>query len=123
MPKFTLISEHDDYSRSTLEFEADSLSVVLENFDRFLRGTGFFYDGVLTIENEESGDTHKSFENEDAISLDNMYNAFGEQSDTISLFSENKCELCGLTFSQLGNYRCYDPGCPKSETFTISGKL
>ena len=118
MPKFTLISEHDDYSRSTLEFEADSLSVVLENFDRFLRGTGFFYDGVLTIENEEADESYTNFGLED-----NMYNAFGEQSDTISLFSENKCELCGLTFSQLGNYRCYDPGCPKSETFTITGKL
>ena len=46
--KYTLIAE-DDFggSTTTREFNADSLPAVLTEFELFLRGAGFYFDGNL----------------------------------------------------------------------------
>jgi len=55
MPKFTLICEHKELwsdehiSKTTHEFETETLDKVLENFDMFLRGAGYVFDGVVDI--------------------------------------------------------------------------
>jgi hypothetical protein len=53
MPKFTLIAEHTDFygkptgHKVTHEFDVDTMSSVLDNFDLFLRGVGFMPTGTL----------------------------------------------------------------------------
>jgi hypothetical protein len=53
MPKFTLIAEHTNWytskveSKVTYEFEADSITDVLQNTDLFIRGVGYFPEGTL----------------------------------------------------------------------------
>lgn len=37
----------------SMEFSADSLDNVLENFEYFLRGSGFHIDGTLEVVNDE----------------------------------------------------------------------
>lgn len=56
MPKFTLIAEHTDlYGKPTShkvthEFNVDTLDQVLENFDLFIRGCGFFPPQGATLD-------------------------------------------------------------------------
>jgi hypothetical protein len=89
MPKFTLISEHEDGAHVTVEFEKEYLPDILMHVDMFLRGTGFVYDGALAIEEYEPAQ----------IKEDEYY-------------SSEKCRGCGLTKDQLGGYVCYDNHCP-----------
>jgi hypothetical protein len=77
MAKYTFTCEHFNYndfngnemdvaSKHTTEFRADDLTTMLENFESFLRGAGFHFDGVIDIvppekeiswDEEETGDT------------------------------------------------------------------
>jgi hypothetical protein len=107
MPKFTLIAEHDGESRTTVEFNQDFLPEVLMHMDMFLRGTGFTYDGSLTIEswNEYPSDTGQEPVTEFNTEL------------------SSKCSVCGLTDEQLGDHTCFDANCPKqSFVYTAVGK-
>ena len=45
MPKFTFIAEHESGQKVTYECEHDFIDHVLEDFDLFLRGAGFFPQG------------------------------------------------------------------------------
>ena len=61
MARYTFTCEHFDYSnftgeeldivasKHTTEFRADDLTTMLENFELFLRGSGFHFDGVLDV--------------------------------------------------------------------------
>jgi len=60
MARYTFTCEHFDYnnftgeeldvaSKHTTEFRADDLTTMLENFELFLRGAGFHFDGVLDV--------------------------------------------------------------------------
>jgi hypothetical protein len=55
MSKFTFIREENSYvgnSKSTVEFSAVLLEDILEEFEYFLKGSGFHFDGKVTIEQE-----------------------------------------------------------------------
>lgn len=60
MPKFTFICEHRDFntydldSKNILETNKESLYDVIEEFERFLKGAGFVFDGQLDIVSEEA---------------------------------------------------------------------
>ena len=60
MARYTFTCEHFDYdmfrgeengvaSKHTTEFRADDLTTMLENFELFLRGAGFHFDGVIDV--------------------------------------------------------------------------
>ena len=55
--KFTFSAELDsEFSRgstTTREFECDYLPEVLEEFEIFLRGCGYYFDGRIDITNED----------------------------------------------------------------------
>jgi hypothetical protein len=57
MPKFTFVCDHNsDMSPGpvlTFETDKDYLPEVLEDFELFLRGCGFFFDGHVDIVQEE----------------------------------------------------------------------
>jgi hypothetical protein len=62
MPKFTLTCEHtnpwtnESTCKNTHEFEVETLSEVLENFELFLRGAGYIFDGVVDVVPTEEDD-------------------------------------------------------------------
>ena len=65
MAKFTFICE-DELSvveaKRTVEFNSGSLDQVLEEFEHFLRGSGFYFRGQLDfIDEEEYEDTEPDF--------------------------------------------------------------
>ena len=52
MSRMTFTNESDDGATTVVTFEAVNLqgeSSVLEHFEYFLRGSGFFFDGELEI--------------------------------------------------------------------------
>ena len=60
MARYTFTCEHLDYdmfrgeengvaSKHTTQFRADTLETMLENFELFLRGSGFVFDGVIDV--------------------------------------------------------------------------
>lgn len=55
MPKFVFTCEHKDLwsnnqvCKNTHEFETETLNEVLENFEMFLRGAGYIFDGVIDV--------------------------------------------------------------------------
>ena len=52
MSKFTFTQTYDD-TVTTKEFETDYLYDVIERFEEFLRGCGFYFYGSLEIVNED----------------------------------------------------------------------
>jgi hypothetical protein len=48
MTKYILIAKDDKY-KNKLEFESDDLGDVVANMEIFLKGGGFFFDGILDI--------------------------------------------------------------------------
>ena len=64
MARYTFTCEHFDYnnftgneegvsSKHTVEFRADTLETMFEQFEMFLRGAGFHFDGRLDVVNDE----------------------------------------------------------------------
>ena len=76
MARYTFTCEHFDYnnftgnemdvaSKHTTEFRADDLTTMLENFESFLRGAGFHFDGVIDVvkpEEEQNWDDEDDYE-------------------------------------------------------------
>lgn len=54
MPKFTFICEHlDPLVRTTHEFEVEYIGDVVQEFETFLRGSGFYFNGNLDFVEEQ----------------------------------------------------------------------
>ena len=115
----------DDYtpSETTIEFTADSLLTVLEQFEFFLKGSGFYFNGKLDIVNEDEW-------NEDNDGVEEFktpqYDIFSDEqakqrwNATIhSLMNPPRfranattCEVCGLNKEMMATHHCYDDNCP-----------
>jgi hypothetical protein len=124
MPKFTLIAEHDDETRTTVEFNQDYLPNVLMQMDMFLRGTGFVYDGSLSIEEwEDYSDKDEGCGSNSEPT--EFATEFYPQTENVTITGiASKCFICGLTNEQLGHHACFDQRCPKRPAvYTMAGKL
>ena len=79
MPKFSFVCEHENFcgeseSRVTFQFEKESLFDVIEEFERFLKGAGFVFEGQL------------DFVKEDELGMRDAYSEeFEEESISISI--------------------------------------
>ena len=138
MSKYTFICEHTDLygkvdgNKITHEVTQESLMSVLESFEQFLRGVGFYFDGHLdVVEDEQFTEEEPLEEHEWTQTLRNdnewpspsanpepeMYEAKDvmEMPGTIGgakvILSDTKCLRCGITKSQLGTHTCYDESC------------
>jgi len=85
MTKYTFIAEHNDIygnpsgHKVSTEFTADHISTVLENFDLFLRGVGFYPQGTLDyIPEEEYNGTGPEWHNEEfeTPNIDGVHSSF-----------------------------------------------
>jgi hypothetical protein len=129
-------------SETTVEFEADSLETILEQFEFFLKGSGYKISGTLDIvyPDEEI--------NYDGINID--LSSYGQQSDDIILnlgaaepaldlnfetdttvmahvaadllrqmenkeLAKERCSVCGLDADLMKDHTCFDKNCPLQE--------
>ena len=63
MSKYTFICEEESTpyskiveSKKTVEFRADGLDDILQQFETFLRGSGFHFDGYLDVVKDDYSD-------------------------------------------------------------------
>lgn len=90
MSKYTFTCEQYDGSTITVSCEKDGLIDVIENFEFFLRGSGFHFNGVLDIVNEEV------MEDEDSISVamgDNVAWPFGGTDVSSSFYNDDNMSV------------------------------
>ena len=127
MSKYTFTCEYEDIFTSkpdgkiTLEVTEDSLTNVVEAFERFLRGAGFVFDGHLDIVDDDLEFEPERFEveNEFSAELNDLPRSVTmPMPGTIggATYNYNKGEKChrrgcGLTRDQLGAHKCYDEHC------------
>ena len=132
MARYTFTCEHFDYnnftgeeldvaSKHTTEFRADDLTTMLENFELFLRGAGFVFDGVIDVVKPEDDDlTNFGFstdyeEDEPLQSMNYAWSKIIERHMTDMENSEIKrgtCEVCKLPLETMLQHNCFDEQCP-----------
>ena len=107
--KFTLKCEHYDYDIYTgqergvdnvvmSEFNAVGLDDILDKFEMFLRGNGFYIDGVLDVVKVDDFDYNDPLDHYDP----------SEESEQLSL-----CPVCKIDTNMMKNHTCFDKNCPK----------
>jgi hypothetical protein len=137
MSKYTFICEHTDLygkvdGKITHEVTQESLLSVIESFEQFLRGVGFYFDGHLDVVEEETFTKDEPQEEHEwtqtlrsdsewpfpyATPQPKMYESKDvmEMPGTIGgakvILADTKCPRCGLTQEQLGSNICYDENC------------
>ena len=115
----------DNYtpSETTIEFTADSLMTVLEQFEFFLKGSGFYFNGKLDIVNEdewnEDTDGVEEFKTPQSDSFSDEHAKQRWDATIHSLMNPPKfranattCEVCGLNKEMMARNHCYDDNCP-----------
>ena len=90
-------------AETTVEFSTDYLPDILEQFEMFLRGSGFNFSGNL-----------------DFVSDEEYYGKIPDCDPPTEEYQEYKspnelCGRCGLTRGELGDSMCYDEHCPLKE--------
>jgi hypothetical protein len=120
MSKFTFVCQeesmpfvHSIQSKRTVEFNAETLDDILNEFEMFLRGAGFHFEGHLDFVNE---DDFIQFENEedDLEESKQRWNATVHSLMNPPRFRANAttCEVCGLNKEMMATHHCYDDNCP-----------
>lgn len=142
MSRYTFICEHLNYgtgeetvqSKHTTDFRADDLTSLLDNFELFLRGSGFTLNGYLAIEpfpesfSDDEEDEYMVDEGESQELKENSAWSWtvnelqlsqqlkDEKQMQLNLEDENfyhgKCEICNLDKQMMMRYDCFDLNCP-----------
>lgn len=128
MARYTFICEHLEYdmfrgeensvaSKHTTEFNADDLTTMLENFELFLRGAGFHFDGKLdVVKPEDEFEDEEDFDNfEDNEAVNYAWSKIVERHLTDMENNEiqrGTCEVCKLPLETMLQHNCFDEQCP-----------
>jgi hypothetical protein len=135
MSKFTFICQeesmpfvHSIQSKRTVEFNAETLDDILNEFEMFLRGAGFHFNGQLDIVNvdewNEDSDGIEEFKTPqfqfDEEEIKKRWDATIQSMMNPPKFraSEEKCSVCNIAKSQMKGHRCWDTKCPILESAT-----
>ena len=114
MPKFTLKCEHPDYDEftgdvigtratTTVEFKAEDLKEVISEFEMFLRGCGYMFEGNLDFFDYETQLKNSYFVDENV-----KFEKY-----TLPKTNEKVCNVCGISRHIMMNHQCFDENCPK----------
>ena len=102
------------------EFVAPSLSDALENYEMFLRGIGFHFDGQLDIVTDDYvSEKEVDYESDEGPVSSQVMNQMVDQllknanvQPLQSEGSENICSRCGLSKTLMQQHVCWDNICP-----------
>ena len=114
MAKFTFISEEPlNRSKVTVEFESVSLMEVIEQFEYFLRGSSFVFDGYVDIvEPEELSDSDIEDLNDVG---EKVFANMVDGLNGISASEDELCNVCGISKGRMEGHKCWDEKCPMKE--------
>jgi hypothetical protein len=122
MSKFKFVSEENHFSSpistKTVEFSAVIIEDVLQEFENFLLGCGFKFDGKVDIIKDDEIDIYKELEELEAMELsisDKDY--FGNLPQNNWPFAKIQptavCPVCKIDNETMSKHVCYDSNCPK----------
>lgn len=139
MSKYTFVCEYTDLmgkldgNKVTHEVSQESLMSVVESFEQFLRGVGFYFDGHLDIVEDEIHTTDTTAYDEEhewtqTLRSDSEWpfpSATPQQPESEEyvipmpgtfggatvILPDTKCLRCGLSKEALGAHKCYDTNC------------
>jgi hypothetical protein len=125
MARYTFTCEHFDYgsyeglasekvvSRHTIEFRAADLTTMLENFELFLRGSGFHFNGVIDVVDPGEEQTWSDEEDydPDVRVMEHLVADLLRQQESKEL-KKGTCEVCKLPLETMLQHNCYDDQCP-----------
>jgi len=122
MSKFSFSHTLDDL-KITHEFEEIQLNNVIENFESFLRGCGFVFDGNLEIVSDSSRSDTDNLSNIDTFSFYDPDSAFREAPTQPTMSDCSNVNVCpgaaGVPDTiSLGDWSTQ---CKNFDTITISG--
>ena len=127
------------FAETTVDFNADSLTEVLDQFELFLRGSGFYFTGKLDFVNDD--DCEPEWHNEEfdtpqeepsatwpfpkqtstqeewngvapSTAMQWTVNELMKGPMTVQSIAE-KCSVCGISLEVMKNQACWDNKCPK----------
>ena len=126
------------FAETTVDFSADSLPDILEQFEMFLRGCGFHPSGTLDFVNYDDCELewhNEEFDTSQEEPVDTSTNPtsvwpFPKQTSTQEewngvapstamqwtvneLMKRSKCSVCGISLEVMENQACWDNKCPK----------
>ena len=126
------------FAETTVDFNADSLTEVLDQFELFLRGSGFYFTGKLDFVNDD--DCGPEWHNEEfdtpqeepsatwpfpkqtstqeewngvapSTAMQWTVNELMKGPMTVQSITE-KCSICGISLESMKNQKCWDIKCP-----------
>jgi hypothetical protein len=112
--KYTFICEDQFFSKwkNSIEFECDTIDEVVENFNLFLRGSGFnFQLGVIEDEETQSSYTENNSSDDSMKFILDSLSMWQSDANRVQNQIE-KCEVCELPSNIVSRYNCTDPICP-----------
>jgi len=105
--------EKDVSSKHTVEFRADDLTTILEQFEMFLRGSGFHFDGQLDIVKQDEFENEQEHDNSAwQATVHSLMNPPKFDAVAARIASATGCEVCGLNKEMMKRHNCYDDNCP-----------
>jgi hypothetical protein len=103
----------------THEFTSGTLAEALENYELFLRGLGFHFDGRLDITTEEVVDDNIEYQGVDEQTSSQVMNQMVDSllknvkiKPINQAQDDEHCSRCGLSKSVMQNHICWDSVCP-----------
>jgi hypothetical protein len=104
MSKYTFTCEHYKYdlftgdkygveSKTVQESTPEDLDELIKNFELFLRGCGFYFEGQLDIVREDFPENICTSE-----TTEEYYN----------------CPVCKIDMETMNGHKCYDKNCPRN---------
>lgn len=109
-----IFKQVDDFtpSETTVEFEADSLTTVLEQFKLFLLGAGYQIEGSLDIVNDDLFD----FDEEEVDDILSSEESWPFPTERPSEAEDNSlCPVCKISYKVMEGNACYDANCPRKD--------
>ena len=113
-------------AETTVEFSADSLSDILEQFEMFLRGSGFLPDGTLDFIPDEEYYGEPETQEEPVHPWTQTLRDDGEWNGvapsvamqwTVNELMKDKsvCPVCKIDNETMAQHECWDNNCPKGK--------
>lgn len=106
--KYTLKQfDEDTMSEVTSEFYAEDLDQICEQITKFLRGSGFEFEGSVTVQSSEG-----EFNIDDWPDIGSDDDVFNDDDDEEFFNPNEKCSVCNMTRAQMNGHICFDRSCP-----------
>lgn len=117
MAKYIFTCEQDDGTTISVKFEKDGLMNVLENFEYFLKGSGFVFDGYVDIVEMEKVVVESEESFYQARPFENVLTEIPVQTDVVFSDMETlKCPVCFISWETMKGHSCYDKNCPRDKS-------